>query len=515
MKYALLILPLVLLLASCQSFDDFEDTSGAVYDADYALPIANSRLTIRDALKNASDLSTLRIDEEGVIHFEYFGDVITQNSDTLFERINESLSGQLVPLLANRFGLPLATAQGTSFDRLIFKAGQLSWGFQNPHPEPVTVTLRLPDVYKDGQPLELTGQAPGYNGGSSLPFYNTLLNPKDLSGYEVLPAAGTDSIYVEYELIREGVGPDSVAFGALTISNLAFSYMEGYFGQEEQKGGRDTIIIDFFDNWVNGDIYFADPTVTFRIENSFGIPTRSRVNLFNVFTVRGDVLPLEGELIDNGIDFQYPGLDEAGQTVVADYVFNKDNSNIDVILGAGPLAIDYDVDALTHPDGNTDIRGFLTDSSYYKVDIEVDLPLYGSAVDFLARDTFELGLGDLGDGAYAAEFKLVSENELPLKVALQGYFLDEAGQVLDSLFAQEQLVIDGAAADEDGVAKETAVQTTFIGFPEARFSRIKPTSRIIIVASFTTTGDGTQQVKLLADQGVDIKLGAILSRRNP
>lgn len=504
----------VVVLAGCQELDNLDNLSDANYDASYAIPLVNSRLAIRDALESTGDLAALYIDEEGVIHFEYEGDIIAQNSDTLFERINESLSGELIPLIDNRFGLPLKTAEGAEFDRLVIKKGQLSWGFQNNHPEPVEVTLTLPDLYVDGTPLVLTGSAPGYNGEGNLPLFNTIFNPVNLAGAEVLPQSGTDSIYVEYELVRQGVGEDTVAFGGLTLSDLSFSYMEGYFGTEVQAGGRDTIIIDFFDNWVKGDIFFADPTVTFRVENAFGIPTRSQVNLFNVFTVRGNTLALEGEYIDNGIDFTYPTLDQVGATLVERYVFDKDNSTIEDILGAGPLAIDYDVDAITHPDSNRNIRGFLTDSSYYRVDVEVDLPLYGNAVDFLAQDTLELSLGELGSEVYRSEFKLVTQNELPLDVEIQGYFLDGEGIVLDSLFESERLIIRGADTDANGIPTNLAEAVTFIDYPAARFDRIRPTEAMRIVATFTTSGGGQKNVKLLAEQGVDIKMGAIFGRRN-
>lgn len=500
-------------LWSCSKLEDFEELDGTRYDASYALPVANTRLTIREVLENAGELAALRVDEDGLITFEYRGDVIGQNSDTLFAAINEALDGSAIPLLSNRFGLPLETSDGASFDKLVFKQGQLTWGFQNPHPEPVEVTLTLPDVYStDGEVLELKGSASGYSGSGNQPLFTTILSPLDLTGYEVRPATSVDSIYVEYELIRQGVGPDTVSFGALTLNDLSFSYMEGFFGTDVQASGVDTIIIDFFDNWVKGDIYFADPTVTFKVENSFGIPTRSSVNLFNVFTVRGDILPLESEELEAGIDFAYPGSDQVGETIIADYVFDKSNSNIDSILGAGPLAIEYDVDAVTHPDGDTSIRGFLTDSSFYQVFVEVDLPLYGNAIEFVARDTLDIELGDLAE-VYRAEFKLVADNELPLDVAVQGYFLDGEGSVLDSLFESSSLIIQGAPADAEGFSVGEGSKTTFIDFPEDRFTGIKPTQRLILVASFSTISEGQQSVRLLAEQGVDLRLGAIFGRR--
>lgn len=116
---------------------------------------------------------------------------------------------------------------------------------------------------------------------------------------------------------------------------------------------------------MKGDIYFVDFIVIFWVENFFGIFICFRVNFFNVFIVWGEILLLEGEFIDNGIDFVYFGFDEVGEIYVECYVFNKDNFNIDEILGVGLLVIDYDVDVIMYFDSNWNICGFLIDSSFY------------------------------------------------------------------------------------------------------------------------------------------------------
>ncbi|MCB0570101.1 MAG: hypothetical protein KDC66_10075 [Phaeodactylibacter sp.] len=505
---------IVLVLAACQRFDELDGIDSADYDAEYALPLLNSSLSIKDALEEFEDLSTIIIDADGVIHFTYKGDVITQNSDTIFKRINETLSG--VPIFVNskRMALPLEFPDGLSFDKLVFKEGKFRWSFQHKHPDPVSFEITMPQLTKDGQPLSFTASLPGYSGTGTPPTYLlSLASPTDLAGYEVIPDPVTDSIYVEYELTRSNGQPDTASLVGIAFDSLRFSYMEGYLGVQEHKGGRDTIVIDFFDNWVRGDIYFEDPTVVFNIENSFGIPTESRVKVFEVFTVRGDILPLESQYVTDGISFPYPSIDEVGEIKRENFVFNKQNSNIDVILGAGPLAIDYDVDAVTNPDSNTTIRGFITDSSYYRVRVEVDLPLYGKSFDFIGRDTFDIEFTDY-ENVHNAEFKLVTVNGLPLDVGVQGYFLDESGAVLDSLFATRQRVIESAAVNGEGVATAPTEDVTYIDYPDARFDRVRPARRLAIVASFSTVNEGQQSVKILAEQAVQVKLGVILGVRD-
>lgn len=512
MKRWIFLLPIVALaiFTSCQRFDELEGISAADFEAQYALPLINTELSLKDVLEKAQDLATIIVDPDGLIRFQYRGEVLTQTSDRVFQQINATLSGVPIPVLSKRTALQLQFPDGLAFDRLVLGGGTIKWSFQHKHPEPVQFQLRLPQVTKNGEILTFNASLPAYSGTGNPPTYLlSLANPTDLTGYEVVPDPITDSVYVEYELLRPGGLPDTAHLVGIIFENLLFSYMEGYLGGLEYEGGRDTIIIDFFDNWVRGDIYFEEPTVVFNIENSFGIPTKSKINVFEVFTVRGDILPLESPFVTNGIDFPYPDRDEVGQIKTKSFVFNKQNSNIDVILGSGPLAIDYDVNAITNPDGNTGIPGFITDSSYYRVQIEVDLPLYGKALDFLARDTFEVSFENYKN-VRNAEFKLVTENGLPLDVAIQGYFLDEAGITLDSLFDAQRPVVKAAPVNSNGIPISRTDDVSFIDYPDARFDQIREARRLAIIASFSTYNEGQQSVKILADQAVRIKLGVIL-----
>lgn len=501
-KLALPWIAAVCIVAACQPLDDLENVDSASFDADYAIPLVNTQFSLKETLESFEDLNTIYVDEDGLIHFQYFGDLLTQNSDVLFESINESIGGFPIPIIQNNMPLPLGDDEGFEFDHLVLKGGTFLWLVQNDQAEDVEMELTLPNITKDGVPLTIAASVSA-NGGNS-----NLTAPIDLSGYQVIPDSETGEIYVEYELLTTGgesIDPQGLW---ITFSDLEFYYMEGYMGVEAHKG-KGTIIIDFFDDYVKGDIYFADPKVTFYVENSFGIPTRSQVNAFKVYTVSGDSLDMEGEYIDNGIDFPYPSLDQVGEKVYGEFVFDKNNSNIDVILGAGPLSIYYDVDAITNPDEDTSIRGFLTDSSYYDVRIGVDLPLYGRSVDFLARDTFEIDFNNY-DRVDEAEFKMVAENELPLEVQIQGYFHDSRGEVLDSLFEERQLVIAGAEVDEEGNAIATSEKITYIKFAPERFERIRTTEELTIVASFYTSEEGQKSVYILDSQDLSVRLGAIL-----
>ncbi len=495
---------------ACSKLDDLADFDTVSGTAEYAVPLVDTDISLSDILRNFEQNSSLTIDPDGTLRFNYSGDVITQNSSFLFAAIQHTLSQfPIIPVTSRRMALPFSSPGGLDLDRIDCKTGTITYYVVNRHPESVNATITFPDVRKNGQPLRFQISLPPYSGTGDPPFSTNFFFPASAAGYTITSQA--DSIYIEYEAIRASGISDTLASVLVSIRDLEFTYAEGYLGNFIHEGGRDTIHIDFFDNWIRGDVYFEDPTVTFYIENSFGIPTRSLVNVFDVITVNGTVLPLESPYVTNGIDFPYPTINEVGQVKSDRFVFNKHNSNIDVILGSSPIAVDYDVNALTNPDNNTGIRGFVTDESYYRVRVEVELPLYGRASGFAALDTFDLNLGDLS-GVDFAEFKLFTENELPLDIDLQGYFLDENGAVLDSLFSAQQLVVKGAPVNSGGISTGKATQSNTVVFPATRFERLKSARKVAINAAFSTINNGTSSIKVLAHQNIKIKMGAKLGK---
>ena len=486
-------------LAACSHLDDFGDLEGTNAEAEYALPLIKADFSLRDVFENFEQNDVLFFDPDGLIRFKYKGDVLTKSSDDVFAAINQGLPS-FIPLLEDTLALPFSFPGSLDLDKLILKSGLFLYEFHNPTAVPLTGFLSLPEFTKDGVPLffDLDIEANGSltNAGA----------PEMLVGYNVIPDAN-GLLNVIYNLKDpEGNTVTLPQVPIVAIQELGLAYAEGYLGQEVYDESRDTIYIDFFDNWINGDIWFEDPRISIFFENSFGVPTRSEVEVFNVFTVRDDVLPLESEFITNGIDFPFPTLDEIGEVKYKEFTFNNENSNIRDILGAGPLALDYDVNALTNPEADATVRGFVTDSSYYKVQIEVDLPFHGKADNFAASDTFEIDLSSyetLGE----AEFKLIAENELPLEIAGQVYFQDTNGAIIDSLFEQKTLLIEGAPIDAEGNVTGMQSKTTYIPVSIDHFDNLRKAEKLILVAAFSTTDGGTVSARVLADQKVDIRMG--------
>lgn len=500
------------LVAGCNQFNELEEIAKVDYEAQYAIPVVNTNISLEDLLAQLDERTSLIIDPDGLVRLQYSGEVLRQTSADVFASINQTIASvPLIPITSKHQPLPFSSPDGLQMDRLDLKAGKFYYTVQSDHPFPVKFSLSSQQVTKNGVPLSFNGTISAYSGTGDKPILTNLFFPASLADFQIIPV--NDTVYIDYEALDPQGNPVDLNTIVIRIQDLDFYYVEGYLGNQIYEGGRDTIVIDFFDQWTQGDVYFAEPRITLNVENSFGIPTRSVFNVFNVFTVRNEVLPIRSTFIDEGIDFPYPTLAEKGQVKESNFVFTKDNSNIDQVLGAGPVAVDYEVNALTNPDQLTDIRGFITDSSYYNVRIDVDLPLYGQASKFIARDTFQLDFSTYGK-VTAAEFKLVTENGLPLSVDMQGYFMNEEGFVLDSLLEQQERVVAAAPVNSEGVVTNPVEEIKYIDIPEDRFTTLRSARKLLLIASFSTLNEGRVPVKVLNGQSTDIRLGAILKMKN-
>ncbi len=506
---SLVLLLVALSTYSCKKYES-KDVILDGYDAEYAIPLINTSATLQDLLENFDSTTFIQFEDDGLITLNYKGSVNAKTSSEIFNVLG-NYDFVPIPLQDTNTYIPYNAVDGVDLDYAILKEGLLRWGFESEHLEPVEVTLTMPTMTKDGIPFSETRTVAAYSGSGDPVIGGNFIPGVDVTGYRL--EAINDTIYIEYVSVGQNTGiRDTLKSCNVVLEGLVASYVEGYLGNDLYDLERDTIVIDFFDNWTRGDVYFEDPRLTLNIENSFGIPVRSKADVVNVVTALGQLLPLESDYLDQ-IDIAYPALDEVGVIKYTSFDFTKENSNIDVLLGSNPVAVDYDVDAVPNPDSLTSIRGFMTDSSYFKVQMEVDLPIYGLASGFEARDTFAINLSNSSDVIYA-EFKVVTENEIGLDVAMQLYFADTLGVVLDSMFTTDPIIMEAAPVDIDGNPIGATEKITFSEYDEDRFEGIREATQLLMKANFSTANDGTQSVKVYKDNEVRIRAGMKLGVRD-
>lgn len=497
------ILALVFLAYSCQQLRELDAIEPLDYTAEFALPLVNSRTSSREILNSIDNLKTVIINPDGTLLFRYRGEVIRRTSDEIFANISAAIP-PLIPALAPSLPIPFTLPDGVVLDRVEMKTGAFSYYFENPANEPLTVEISIPQLTRNGQPFVLSQTVAAYSGTGARPSGTNQANPANLAGYVFLPVNGLVNInYRATTASGRTVRPELLVY---QLNNLTFAYAEGNFGTALYEGGRDTIDIDFFQEYVSGNVLFTEPRVRFYFENSFGVPSRVIVNDFAVINVRGATLKLESSILRTGIDLPYPALNERGKVKRDTFTLNRSNSNLINLLGSGPTKAIYDIDALTNPD-DPQAKGFVTDQGYYSVLAEIDLPLVGRVLNFVNESEYGLKFGDF-DEVDKAQFKIVVDNEIPLDATVQGYFLDAQGKVLDSLLTPAQLIVQGAPTNAQGFATGVASKTTFADFPPDRFERIRQATILKVRLNLSTeVSNPGKSVWTLADQEIAVRVG--------
>ena len=493
-----LVFVAIFLVVSCSEFDDFDGPIET--NRELALPLFHSTTTLVDLLDGFNEETFVTLGPDDLITLNYKGNVAERDADFFFSFLQDIPIGLTDSVTLFPFDIP-GTLDVTLMN---VKSGILTLLVKNTFDEKVDVTVTIPQLIKDGEIFSKNKVLDSVS-VSTLPWFQ----PYDITGYDLVGSG--DNLKIIYEAYLESTG-ERVIFDTdpvIGIQGLKFSYVEGFWGTEILDLARDTIEIEFFESWVQGDVFFEDPKIEVNVKNSFGFPVRSQVNLMDILIVNGDVISLESPFIDNGIDFEYPLLSEVGVSKTTTFDFDNTNSNIVDVLSSGPVNVDYDVDAVSNPD-SLQVLGFMTDSSNFQVQLEVELPFRGHVNNFTAQDVFDVNFDSYDDVKFI-EFKMVGENEIPLGIDVQVYFTDKNQFVIDSLYTGTQNILSAAPVDNNGEATGVISESiTYTTIDAAKFNKIKAAKKLIVVGTFFTTDVNSANptvVSIKGDQEVNIRMG--------
>jgi hypothetical protein len=473
-----------------------DDINLSGLESEWAVPLIDTDKTFGDIINNFDPKAFIQIASDGGVVLRYKGVYTAKNSLDIFANFQNAA----FPLTDTVMPIPFKLPQGVTIDSVKLKAGSLTLAFVA-SPEPLNVVLRIPQMKKNGIEFKQS-----FTLGNSNYFSNV-----DLAGYDLKPT-GTygDSIYIIHDARKASNGErvNLKGVSGIIIQNFQAAFAKGYFGLSVFDVPRDTIKIDFFDQWKGGYVKFGNPKLIATLDNSFGVPVRAVMSVGQVTTISGTVLPLLSPLT-TGVDVAYPSykLNEIGQSKRTVVTFDKSNSNLAEIVSANPTSIDYKIDGFLNADTSKRITGFLTDSSKFNLQVELEVPMEGQAKNFEVNDTFPINLATAQE-VTKAEFKILTDNGMPIDVSIQGYFATDKGQILDSLYAQKAQILKGAPVGANGLPTGVSSTENLITVEAAKLTKIRETAKKLIVRySFSTTNAGTVPVKLTAKQGVRVRIG--------
>jgi hypothetical protein len=314
----------------------------------------------------------------------------------------------------------------------------------------------------------------------------------------------------ELELVSSGAGISSgdKCIISMSLINLDFNSVYGYFGDYELLYESGGIGINLYGDEIEGDISFYDPQVHIGINNSYGIPVS--VQLDDVIA-KSQINNTSRELSFIGINpflINYPSV--PGENVHTDIVIDRSTSNLGEILEIQPNEFSFKVAAVTNPTGAGTGNNFVTDSSMIDADVKVVLPLWLKVDGYTITDTVsfdvEAELGEFYDMVTYLRINLAAENGLPVDAAIQVVFTDENYAVLDSMFEESKFLLSATLDANDVVTEKTNIDKV-IEFTEDRLESIRTAKQAIVKMNFSTANaNENRYVKFFSDYRFDYKL---------
>jgi hypothetical protein len=488
--------------SSCFNLE--EESSFGLSDSEYqvAIPLINSKITVNKIADKANENTSIRIDANGKATVLFNGEVIRRSTAAIFPPFPGLFPYPIPDTLSD---IKLQFNSTYLIKKATFKDTKIKFTFENNLALDVKVNMRLPGVTKNGVTFEKDFVIK-YN--NSLPA-KLITEELSLDGWTL--ESETNSIRFHYQAILPNGEKIKLDFAQMSFDIIKFAYLDGYLGYHVFAVDGSIIDVGLFNSWLSGSFDFEDPKITISVDNAFGLPVRSLVNKMELTSITGKTVNLESEFISKGIDFAYPSFSQLGQIKQTSFRFDKSNSNIREIFNEKTKTIAYDISALVNPEKDTTIKGFITDGSFFVVNVAVEVPLFGSINNVVITDTVDFNINDLRE-IVSVKFKAITSNDFPADMTIQAYFLDQNGNPIDYLFEESGFVLKAANLLPSGLTTPGTEKINYIDFDKQRFDKIRNSKRLAIVAKMNTImSDQKNSLWVYKDYGIGLKLGAIVN----
>ena len=340
-----------------------------------------------------------------------------------------------------------------------------------------------------------------------------------LNGYTIdMTNGGTthNEIKVLYDIvISQSTNPtnvgDAVSFTE-TFSNVAYNSIIGYLGQQFLSPNTDTVPVTIFQNSSSilggAIIHIVNPSIKISLTNSYGLPINANFNLFDGYTPGQPLMPINYTGSPNPLSpLVIPEPATIGQNATNSFTLTNGNSNINTLINNFPKNVIYNVTSQSNPTGLV-YTNFITDTSQFDVNLELDLPLHGTVTNFMFQDTVKYNFNLNTNNVEAITVRTYISNGFPLDVDMSIVFVDSAYNVIDSLIPHaKQLVMPSASIGSNGIVTTATQNTADFTIPSSVIPQLNKVKYILMGATVNSINNGTTNVKIYDYYNLDIKLG--------
>ncbi|MEI6766208.1 MAG: hypothetical protein WCM76_11235 [Bacteroidota bacterium] len=519
MAAALLFFSSAFILTSCYKdrFNLNKVSKEGEWSPDVCAPLINSKLGMDDIL-NDYDFHNLHAEDgSGFLYLIYEDKVYSQSAEQWLVIPNQNVSTNYSIVLPG--GLPynapafdnnyeFVMPNGEKITEAYIKSGALNFNIPGfAFNQNASITVSIPGATKNGVPLNYTFNK----------IYAIDLNESiDLSGYRLVfdnTGLNNNMLKITYTATVTASGqtitaPLIIPMGE-TFTNLRYSSIYGDFKQHVFNLENDSVKIRLFQNVLHGSVDFQNPKMHFIANNSCGMPVDVNVTNFRALSYAN--APYNIAITGTPVPWSVaaPTIGQIGQYATTQADFDRNNTNVYNAIYMAPEWFLSDVSALSNPAGGTS-SNFLLDTSRFSVNVQVDIPLYGKALNFILQDTISFKFGQDMKNVDWMTFRINADNGFPVDAVMQIYFLSASNVFLDSLLIPAQQVISaahvGSAPDYRVYDKIHTYTETTISQP--RLNNLNPTEKILIRAVCNTVNNGSELTKFYSEYTLDVKLAA-------
>ncbi len=525
LKILIIILLSVSFLQSCYKdrlkIDKIADTE---WNPKLAIPLFYGDLNMTKLVNNSSE--TWREDADGLLSLIYIGDTISELADKIFT-IPDQSSDTILP-----FSLPPGMFPGDStskyvllepdfnssgnerIDSVLIKSGILTVTVTTNINHSSYIEIVIPQLKRfgaTGQTFKEKVNIP-YTGGSSTTI------TKQFPLYEYMLSINTNGStankvkeYIKLFVLR-GNGSDNSPYSfhiSQTMSSLDYYQAYGYFYQHTINVDKIKVPISIFDNLHYTQIMIENPKLSLYFKNSYGMPMDMT---FTDLYVEKD--GIKKDIISSllpTMSLNYPDFSHVGDSDTTSFVFNKNNSNIIDIINFNPKKLVYQGTVQSNPTGVL-TNNFILDTSKVSINAELEIPLYGRALDFTLNDTSKVDISSSfdWDKIQSIDINLNALNYFPIESRIQIYLADSNKVVYDSLFEGETQIVDAALVGPPPSYRvdNPVHKLTTIRLSNEKLQNFRKTNYIITSSKSTTYDNGSKIVKIYSDYKIAVELSA-------
>ena len=529
---------LFLILNSCikEEFDPKKLDTEFVINPSVAAPLAYIHYELDEILDDSARSWNVRVENDSLILLEYETEIFSKKASELIEFSRITQTGSIM--------------NNSKFD---LELGLIDYSYNLSLRDTLNLTVNLPDgaVYTRIDSIQVDSLVIDVDRNSEYPLRGKMIltSPKIRKIYKdkwdywaaAVPVLGpTQTVTVKdvtiilshdtqnvnivpivYELRLDqarGTVPagDPILNFTMNTVDLDFNAIYGYLGKMKFRIGPQENPIDFFTDLKAGTFHFTEPRLQFNFENSFGMPIQILTTDLYATSQGGTINEISGTGLPspgNEWIIDYPTLKNFGKTVDDSMTINYYEANLVKVMDASPVGITFGMEASTNPQPE-ETYNFVTSESQLKVISKLILPISGYTQFMNIEDSVMYEFSDFfqnpPEEIKSLSLRLNFINSFPVDINSQIYFLDESGNVVDSVFNTEYTIDAGQDLDGDGLVDPKESDPVEVEFPREKIDNLALSRCIYFKGRLNTyNSDIPEKYRFYSFYFLDVYMGVI------